>query len=192
MDNASQNKIKSSDLKNAKSIMKLEKIGLTGRITNAIKINLQQFEVLKNSLDEISFRFIAFLIKGFFLNLKKDYENFSRELEYFLEIYISGTKVPKEKQLKKRRKKNETQKIVSLGNLSMFSQFSEFDKLINEAFDEKKFAETLNKISKTYISYFLIFFLHFNSIVNVILEIIIKNYFFKCIISKYFTHNLIR
>ncbi len=138
-----------SGLKNAKGIMKLEKIGLRGRITNAIKINLQQFELLKNSLEENSFRFIAFLIKGFFLNLKKDYENFSRELDHFLEIYISGAKVPKEKQIRKKRTKTETQKIVSIGNLSIFSQFSEFDKLFNEAFDEKKLAETLNKISNS-------------------------------------------
>lgn len=151
-ENSSQSKLTNSDLKDAKSILKLEKIGLRGRINNAIKINLEHFKLLKNSLDEISFRFIAFLIKGFFLNLKKDYESFSKDLECFLEIYISGAvKVPKEKLVKKKRTKNEaTQKINSLGNLSFFSQFSEFDKLFNEAFDQKKLAETLTKISNTF------------------------------------------
>jgi len=158
--NLSQGKNTSSiGLKNAKTMMKLEKIGLRGRKTNTVKINLQQFEILKNSLEDISFRFIAFLIKGFFLNLKKDYENFSKELDYFLEIYISGVKVPKEKQIRKLRTKNEmTQKVLSIGKISIFSQFSEFDKLFNEVFDQNKLAETLNKISNFIYSQLLISF----------------------------------
>lgn len=145
---SSQSKLLSSGLKNAKGIRKLEKIGMRGRIKNAIKINLEHFDFLKNSLEEISFRFIAFFVKGFFLNLKKDYECFSKDLDYFLELYISGMKAPKEKQLKKKRRKNESQKIISIGNLSIFSQFSEFDKLFTEAFDEKILKETIDKISK--------------------------------------------
>jgi len=141
-------KPESSGLKNVKYFMKLEKIGMQGRIKNTIKINFQQFELLKNSLEEISFRFIAYLIKGFFLNLTKDYENFRKDLEYFLDLYISGKKEQNEKkQIKKKKAKKESQKVISLGNLSIFSQFSDFDKLFNESFDEKKLGETLKIIS---------------------------------------------
>ena len=132
-----------TNLQNNKGILKLEKIGMKGKINNFLKINLKQFEILKNFQDEISFRLIAYIIKGFFMNLKKGYENVSKDLEYFLEVYFSGKSKPKIKN----KKKDETQKLFSLSNLSIFSQFSEFGKLLNEVGNEKKLNQTIKKLS---------------------------------------------
>lgn len=148
--------------KNAKNLAKLEKIGIKGRINNTIVITLDLFEPLKQNLGNISFRFIAYLIKGFFMNLKKDYENFFKYLENFLEFYLTGVKPGKEKQTRKKTKRKETQKLSSLGNLSIFSEFSsEFEKMFKNSLDEAKIEDTLKRFSNHSMFIIIWFFQHF-------------------------------
>lgn len=89
------------------------------------------------------------------MNIKKSYENFSRDLDTFIEINIKGIK-PKEK--KKESINNppkhhegvmEIEKIFSIhNNLCLLSENTQFEKFLEDTNFTYRIRKTLKNISK--------------------------------------------
>lgn len=89
---------------------------------------------------------LAYIIKGFFLTLKKSYEAFTKDLETFIDINIKGLKRKKLKRDKDDQQ--DMEKMFTMQNLSLFSENSQFEKLLTDNNLTKKISNTLKKISK--------------------------------------------
>ena len=50
---------------------------------------MKEISHIRSHLNEFSFKILANVIKGYILILKKNYENFSREINHFLEIHLN-------------------------------------------------------------------------------------------------------
>ena len=82
-------------------------------------------EILIQNLDDISLRFLAYLIKGYYMNLKKYYELIYKDIQQFINNYLyigKGDKTSTRKKLI--TKKDKENAINTLSNFDIFSQFS--------------------------------------------------------------------
>ena len=105
-------------------------------------------------MNGLSLKILAYVIKGFFLNIKKSYENFSKDLEAFIEINIKGINPKKVK--KESNAKEKSENMFSIQNLSLFSENTQFEKFLADTNMTDKINKTLKKIS---MNFFLINFL---------------------------------
>jgi hypothetical protein len=100
-------------------------------------------------MNELSLKILAYVIKGFFLNIKKSYENFSKDLETFIEININGMRPKKvKKDSKAKEKLKESENLFSMQNLSVFSENTQFERFLADTNMTDKINKTLKKISK--------------------------------------------
>jgi hypothetical protein len=135
--------------KKTKDLFKLEKIGISGKINSSLKLEPNFVEILIKNLDEISLRFLAYLIKGYYMNLKKSYELIYKDIQQFINNYLYVGKSEKNSIRRKHNLKKEQQNAInSLGNLDIFSQFSEYNKYLSGNMDETQLAKNINSICK--------------------------------------------
>lgn len=99
---------------------------------------------------------LAYVIKGYIIILKKIYENFSREINQFIEIHLKIRVKPKreneskEKPLEDNKDKNCINKtsLVSLNNFSLLSDLSQNDLSGFSSDLAKQFLSTIRKMKK--------------------------------------------
>lgn len=90
---------------------------------------------------------MAYIIKGFFLTIKKSYENFYKDLDQFIEINIKGGLKPV---LVKKKGKENAEEIFTFANVSLFSENTQFEKFLNETNITQKINKTLKEINKKF------------------------------------------
>ena len=106
-------------------------------------------------MNEFSFKMLAYVIKGYIIILKKNYENFSREINHFLEFNLNVRSKPEkdfESKLKIEESKNKEKRlpnstsILSMDNFSLLSDLSQNE--LNGFSSElaKQFLSTMRKM----------------------------------------------
>ena len=129
-----------------KEVKKLEEIGKKGKLSKVISISIEFFDFFKSQMNEFSLRIIGYIIKGFFLSLNKEYLNFIRDIQRFIDerTHILFTE---------KKKKNSIGKKVENFTLQNFSLFNE-NKLFEEFLENSNMGElvhqTLQKINKNF------------------------------------------
>ena len=98
---------------------------------------------------------LAYVIKGYIIILKKNYENFSKELTTFLEFQLKiRVKVTKDEDLKQQNQEDKkipenSLSLLNLNNFSLLSDTSQNDKLNLFSSDlAKQFLSTMKKMKK--------------------------------------------
>jgi hypothetical protein len=105
-------------------------------------------------MNEFSLKILAYIIKGFFLAIKKSYENFAKDLEDFIDVNVKGNKKVPRKNGKKKvveiEENNATgvEKVFTFQNLSLFSENTQFEKFLEDTNMTEKIDRTLKRISK--------------------------------------------
>jgi hypothetical protein len=111
-------------------------------------------------MDEFSLKILAYIIKGFFITIKRSYESFANDLEAFIEMNIKGiNKKPRKKEIKteEKEKGENLENAFTFQNLSLFSENTQFEKFLSDTNMTDRINKTLKKISK----YFNIYKFHF-------------------------------
>ena len=95
---------------------------------------MKEISHIRSHLNEFSFKILANVIKGYILILKKNYENFSREINHFLEIHLNiRSKPEKDAEIKPNIDQNrsfekralKSTSLLSLDNFSLLSDLSQ-------------------------------------------------------------------
>ena len=95
---------------------------------------MKEISLIRSHLNEFSFKILANVIKGYILILKKNYENFSREINHFLEIHLNiRSKPEKDAEIKPNIDQNrsfekralKSTSLLSLDNFSLLSDLSQ-------------------------------------------------------------------
>ena len=95
---------------------------------------MKEISHIRSHLNEFSFKILANVIKGYILILKKNYENFSREINHFLEIHLNiRLKPEKDAEIKPNIDQNrsfekralKSTSLLSLDNFSLLSDLSQ-------------------------------------------------------------------
>lgn len=129
-------------------IHRLEAIGKKGKLSKIIKLTIEHFEYLKQSLNDFSLKILAYIIKGFFIAIKKSYENFNKDLEHFIDYQIKGiNKIPNKKEAKDEKKHNNGE-IFTIQNFSLYSENIEFQRFLEDTNMSNKLNSTLKRINK--------------------------------------------
>jgi hypothetical protein len=102
--------------------------------------------IIRESLNHISLKILAYIIKGFFLTIKKSYEFFYRDLDQFIEFYIKGNKPIQPK----KKEKEATEEIFTFANISLYTENTQFEKFLCETNMTQKINKTLKEINKKF------------------------------------------
>jgi hypothetical protein len=102
--------------------------------------------MVRESLNHISLKILAYIIKGFFLTIKKSYEFFNRDLDQFIEVYIKGNKPVQPK----KKEKEATEEIFTFANISLYTENTQFEKFLCETNMTQKINKTLKEINKKF------------------------------------------
>jgi hypothetical protein len=92
-------------------------------------------------MNDLSLKILAYIIKGFFLTIKKAYESFARELDTFIDANIHGLKP-------KSRKAKEGDVHGLVNTITLISDTTQYDKILTNPMVATQINKTLKKISK--------------------------------------------
>jgi hypothetical protein len=93
-------------------------------------------------MNDLSLKILAYIIKGFFLTIKKSYENFSRDLDIFIDVNVHGLK-PKLKKIKD----GVNDMVGNLNSITLISDNTQFDRIMTNPIIATQINKTLKKIS---------------------------------------------
>jgi hypothetical protein len=92
-------------------------------------------------MNGLSLKILAYIIKGFFLTIKKSYESFARELDTFIDVNIHGLK-------QRTRKSKEAANGDGLMNtITLISDTTQYDRILTNPVIATQINKTLKKIS---------------------------------------------
>jgi hypothetical protein len=100
-------------------------------------------------MNDLSLKILAYIIKGFFLTIKKSYESFAKDLDQFIDVNIHGMK-PKPK----KAKDNADVAAAHMNSISLISDTTQYDKILTNPMIATQINKTLKKISKQIVNYF--------------------------------------
>lgn len=110
-------------------------------------------------MNEYSLKILAYIIKGCFLSLSKQYQLFIRDIEKFIEININGTlKHSKKKNNVKEETEKEDKEMLAetekftMQNFSLFSENTLFEKFLENCNMTQQIQKTLKRINKSFSS----------------------------------------
>lgn len=102
----------------------------------------------RDSLDQISFKIFGYILKGFFLIIKKGYEQCAKDLDNFFQVHLNGNgKVTKSK-ITKKISKADKEKPLTLQNLSLMTENTQFDFYVSDQLISDKVNKSLRTLSK--------------------------------------------
>lgn len=108
-------------------------------------------------MNEYSLKILAYIIKGCFLSLTKQYQLLIRDIEKFIEININGTlKHSKKKTNAKEEAEKEDQDLLAetekftMQNFSLFSENTLFEKFLENCNMTQEIQKTLKRINKSF------------------------------------------
>jgi hypothetical protein len=90
-------------------------------------------------MNDLSLKILAYIIKGFFLTIKKSYESFARDLDIFIDVNIHGMKP-------KTRKVKEVEANL-VNTITLISDTTQYDKILTNPIIATQINKTLKKIS---------------------------------------------
>ena len=144
--NIATSKKHKSNNKLLKEIRKLEEIGKKGKLSKVISISIEFFDFLKTQLNEFSLRIIGYIIKGFFLSLNKEYLNFIRDVQRFIEEKTQNLFLT-EKKKKNTIEKNEEN--FTFENFSLLKENKLFEEFLENSNMKELIHQTLQKINNS-------------------------------------------
>ena len=108
-------------------------------------------------MNEYSLKILAYIIKGCFLSLTKQYQLLIRDIEKFIEININGgLKHSKKKTNAKEETEKEDQDLLAetekftMQNFSLFSENTLFEKFLENCNMTQEIQKTLKRINKSF------------------------------------------
>ena len=106
-------------------------------------------------MTEFSFKMLAYVIKGYIIILKKNYENFSKEISHFMEINLKmRLKAKKEDETKEKHaivnKADDIKSLNPLNNFLLLSNYSQNDLSGFSSDLANQFLSTIKKMKKSH------------------------------------------
>lgn len=136
-----------------KQLQKVESVGKTGKVKKGISLSNDFSLMLRSYLNEFSFKMLAYVIKGYLIILKKNYENFSKEISHFVEIHLKlrqkGKKENETKDKNIQRTEEEKKSHISMDNYRLLCDLSQNDLSGFSSDLAKQFLSTIKKMKKS-------------------------------------------